>query len=136
MDKDLAKKVIDKMFYEMWNLQKADIADQLFAKDFEIHYSVHILNDINEFKALLNHWFIGIPDLKHTIDDYITEGNKVVARWHGEGTHQGNFIDISPTDKLFYYGGITILELLPDGKIIKAWVYNDLTDSLSKLKGI
>jgi len=122
--------------WEMWNLQKPDIANYLFAKNFEIHYSVHVLNDINEFKALLNHWFTGIPDLKHTIDDYIVEGNKVVARWHGEGTHQGKFIDISPTGKTFYYGGITILELLSDGKIIKAWVYNDLTDSLSKLKGI
>ena len=57
-----------------------------------------------------------------------------VARWHGKGTHQGEFIGIAPTGKSFYYGGITILSLQPDGKITKAWVYNDLADAIAKLK--
>lgn len=134
MNKELAKKVMDSMFYEMWNKQKAEVADQLFAKDFEIHYSIHILKDINEFKNLLKHWFTAIPDLKHTIDDYIIEDNKVVARWHGEGTHQGEFVTIPATGKTFYYGGITILQLQAEGKIVKAWVYNDLSDALAKLR--
>jgi steroid delta-isomerase-like uncharacterized protein len=128
------KQVIDMMFYDMWNKKNADMADQIFAADFEIHYSVHVLRDLQEFKKLLKHWFSAIPDLHHTIDDYIVEGNKVVARWHGEGTQSGEFIDIPPTNKKFYYGGITILKLQEDGKIASAWVYNDLTDTILKLK--
>jgi steroid delta-isomerase-like uncharacterized protein len=134
MNKESMKQIIDTMFYEMWNKQKSEIADQLFAKNFSIHYSIHELKDINEFKNLLKHWFAAIPNLKHTIDDYIIDDNKVVARWHGEGTHRGEFIGIPPTGKTFYYGGITILLLQADGKIAKAWVYNDLTDALTKLK--
>lgn len=134
MNKDFAKEIIDTMFYEMWNKKNTAIADQIFAKNFEIHYSIHVLKDINEFKALLNHWFTAIPDLEHTIDEYIVEDNKVVARWHGQGIQRGEFVGIPATGKLFYYGGITILSLQPDGKITKAWVYNDLTDALTKLK--
>lgn len=129
-----AKHAIDQMFYEMWNKKNADIANQIFAPHFEIHYSIHVLTDIEEFKKLLHHWFTAIPDLHHTIDDYIIEGNKVVARWHGEGTQTGEFIDIPATGKKFYYGGITILKLQDDGKISTAWVYNDLTDTILKLK--
>lgn len=135
MNKESAKQVIDAMFYEMWNKQNANIADQIFAKNFEIHYSVHLLKDINLFKNLLKEWFTAIPDLKHQIDDYVIEGNKVVARWHGKGTHQGTFAGIPATGKPFYYGGITILELQDDNKITTAWVYNDLTDAITKLKG-
>lgn len=136
MDKESAKRVIDKMFYGMWNKQNLAMADEIFAKKFKIHYSVHVLKDLNEFKNLLNHWFMAIPDLKHTIDDYIIEDNKVVARWHGQGTHQGEFVGIPPTGKAFYYGGITILTLNSDGKIITAWVYNDLSDTLAELKSV
>ncbi len=134
MNRSATKHVIDAMFYEMWNQQKAEVADQIFAKNFELYYSIHVLKDIHEFKALLTHWYAAIPDLKHTIDDYIIEENKVVARWHGEGTHLGEFVGIPPTNKSFYYGGITILSLQTDGKISKAWVYNDFTDMLAKLK--
>lgn len=134
MDKVIAKQVIDAMFYEMWNKKNAEVANQIFSDNFEVHYSVHVLNNMDEFKSLLRQWFTAIPDLVHTIDDYIIEENKIVARWHGEGTHLGEFMGIAPTGKRFYYGGITILLLQPDSKITRAWVYNDLTDMLIKLK--
>lgn len=134
MNKNLARKVVDQMFYEMWNKQNPAIADQIFADNFEVHYSINTLKDINEFKNLLNKWFTAFPDLKYSIDDYIVEDNKIVTRWHGKGTHQGEFVGIPTTGKSFYYAGITILSLLPDGKIAQAWVYNDLADAIAKLK--
>jgi predicted ester cyclase len=40
------------------------------------------------------------PDLKHTVDEMIAEGNTVAARWTVRGTHRGDFQGIAPTDKV------------------------------------
>jgi len=134
MERTKLKAIADQLFYEMWNNQDLNKVDDLFADEFQIHYSVDSVSDHDTFKQLLQQWFEGIPDLQHEIDDYICEENKVVTRWHGKGTHLGRFLDIPATGKPFYYGGITILEINSAGKITKAWVYNDLMTTVSILK--
>jgi predicted ester cyclase len=44
-------------------------------------------------------YFTAFPDLQLAIDDLIAEGDKVVARLTGTGTHRGVFLSISPTGK-------------------------------------
>src|SRR5689334_18899932 len=39
------------------------------------------------------------PDMRVTVDDVIAEGDRVAARYHWTGTHQGAFNGIAPTGK-------------------------------------
>jgi predicted ester cyclase len=39
-------------------------------------------------------FYQGFPDIYHTIDDVIGEGDKVVVRFTLRGTHQGDFMGI------------------------------------------
>jgi predicted ester cyclase len=39
----------------------------------------------------------GFPDWKETVEDVIDEGDKVVIRVTGRGTHEGEFQGIAPT---------------------------------------
>ena len=118
----------------MWNQKDFDQADVLFADIFHVYYSGGDVTNLGDFKAMLKDWFVGFPNLHHEVDDYIEQGEKIVTRWHGCGTHQGVFADIPATGKQFQYSGITIFYLDQDGKIKDAWVAMDLPDRLAELQ--
>lgn len=122
------------LFEQLWNQCNPDLANSLFAENFSIHFSVNTVTNIDEFKSLLNHWMAGIPDLVHEVHHYYEDGQTVIARWRGTGTHKGIFVDIAPTGKAFDYRGVSIFELDNDHKIQKAWVYSDLSDTISRLQ--
>lgn len=133
MQSTTLEKMIRELFNEVWNQQKAELADKLFAADALIHFSADQATNIEQFKALLPDWYQAFPDMKHTIDDLIATQNKVVTQWHGRGTHKGKFAEIPPTQKSFFYSGITIFRFNEDYKIAEAWVYSDLSDGIKKL---
>jgi steroid delta-isomerase-like uncharacterized protein len=63
---------------------------------------------------------MAFPDLHHTTDAILAEGDKVVVRWTGTGTHQGELIGIPASGKPVKFTGITIYRIA-DGKIAESW---------------
>ena len=61
-----------------------------------------------------------IPDLRITIEDDMAEGDKVVTRWIGQGTHQGELMGVAPTGNQLTFTGITI-HRIEDTKIVEEW---------------
>src|SRR4051812_27353299 len=49
------------------------------------------------------------PDLHLTIDDLIAADDKVVLRYHGEGTHQGPIFGVNATSLPMRYTGIMVV---------------------------
>jgi len=62
----------------------------------------------------------------------VAEGDKVVARWTSFGTHNGDFMGISPTGKQVTTSGITIFRL-QDGKIVEEWSESDMLGMLQQV---
>jgi steroid delta-isomerase-like uncharacterized protein len=60
------------------------------------------------------------PDMQQTVDDLLADGDKVVARWTGRGTHQGAYRGIPPTGRPVIITGIHIFRLT-DGQIAESW---------------
>jgi predicted ester cyclase len=60
------------------------------------------------------------PDWKVTVDDIIAEGDKVVARATGQGTHLGEYMGIPPTGKRIKVSWIAIYRIA-DGKLAEHW---------------
>lgn len=60
------------------------------------------------------------PDLRMTVDDVIVADDKVVLRWHSEGTHRGELAGLAPTGTHGSVTGISI-DRWKDGKIVEAW---------------
>jgi steroid delta-isomerase-like uncharacterized protein len=48
------------------------------------------------------------PDSKWSIEEQIAEDNKVLTRFVWSGTHQGEFLGISPTDRVVRVRGMVI----------------------------
>jgi predicted ester cyclase len=60
------------------------------------------------------------PDLRIAVDEIIVAGDKVVLRWHSEGTHRGELAGLAPTGARGSVTGISI-DQWKDGKLVETW---------------
>jgi predicted ester cyclase len=72
---------------------------------------------VKQANALLRAAF---PDVRHTIEDQIAEGDKVVTRITGSATFQGEILGIPPTGKLITIEGISI-HRIAGGQLVEHW---------------
>jgi len=73
------------------------------------------------------------PDWRHTTEDVIAEGDKVVARMTVQGTHKGDFMGIPATGKEVAFTNISIFRIA-DGKIAEAWQEIDMMSVMNQLR--
>jgi predicted ester cyclase len=60
-----------------------------------------------------------------TITAIINENDLVITHWKAQGTHQGNFKNINPSQKPVKYNGLTLFRIKNE-KIIEYWAYLDM----------
>jgi predicted ester cyclase len=69
-------------------------------------------------------FYEAFPDYRHSIEDVIAEGDRVVVRCVCTGTHTGDFMGMPPTGMAFEHG-VIVIGHISGGKIVKAWVQED-----------
>ena len=79
---------------------------------------------VKEIIELVSMFYDALPDYKHTIEDVISEGDKVVVRCTDRATHTGELMGIPPTGNKVEYGEIVIIRFA-DGNITEVWVQED-----------
>jgi steroid delta-isomerase-like uncharacterized protein len=96
--------------------------DELMANDVVHHFNSapEPIVGLEANKAFNASLFQGFPNIQHTIEDMITEGDKVVYRTTLKGTHNGEFMGIPPTGKAVIINDFTLLRIA-EGKIIEWW---------------
>ncbi len=72
--------------------------------------------DREGFRQFVSLFYLAFPDLRHTVEDQVAEGDKVVSRLTVQGTHQGPFQGMAPTGKQVKFTDIMISRI-EDGKI-------------------
>ncbi|MFI0965264.1 ester cyclase [Streptomyces sp. NPDC021080] len=63
----------------------------------------------------------GAFDMAFTIEDQITEGDRVCTRWSWSGTHKGDFMGIPASGKKVSMTGTTVFRCGENGKIAEGW---------------
>ena len=101
------KATIRRLFAEVWVGDPA-AADRFYAPGPELE----------GLKAFATALYAAIPDWRVTIDDLVAEGDRVVVRWTGRGTHLGDWDGIAPTGRQLTTTGIDI-EQMADGRIVR-----------------
>jgi steroid delta-isomerase-like uncharacterized protein len=82
--------------------------------------------DLESYKRFITEVRASMPDYHVAAEDVVGEGDKVVTRWVGTGTHEGAYTGIPPTGKHATLEGVTIYRF-EDGRIAEAWwVYDSL----------
>jgi steroid delta-isomerase-like uncharacterized protein len=113
------EEVIRRLYKEFWNERKLEVADQLISQSHALN-SPHISGATvgpAAYKKQLAAFVTGFPDLRFTVEETITEKDKISVFWMLTGTHKGEFLGIEPTNKKVSITGITIHQIV-DGKIL------------------
>jgi steroid delta-isomerase-like uncharacterized protein len=121
MSAERNKTIVQRHMDEFWNEGKLEVADQIHASDYLFHEHVNpVISGAEAYNQFATMYRAAFPDLHFTIEDLITEGDKVTARWSCVGTHQGELMGIPPTGKKTKISGISIF-LIAGAKIAKEW---------------
>jgi steroid delta-isomerase-like uncharacterized protein len=75
------------------------------------------------------------PDLRLTVEDILSEGDKVAARVAFHGTHRCEFQGIAPTGKEVAFSSIEVNRVV-GGKVEEHWVELDLLGLMQQLGAI
>ena len=84
------------------------------------------------FKQYVNLVCSAFPDFHNSVDDLVSENDKVVARLTYTGTHKGELFGIAPTNTRVTYAGVAIFNI-KNGEIVDGWVMGDTLSLLRQL---
>ena len=121
-----------RFYEEVWNQRNLAITDELSAINFvdqSLQPPVHGLEGLKRFISM---YLTAFPDIHFTIEDLISEGDKVVVRYTATGTHQGELMGIAPTGKHATVTGISI-NRFENGKVVESWSNFDALGMLQQL---
>jgi steroid delta-isomerase-like uncharacterized protein len=120
-------------------INEGDIAGfgDLVADDFVEHQGGPGFPDTKQgtlgfFRALLT----AFPDLRMTVQDLISDGDKTVARVAVTGTHAGEFMGIPPTDRHVEIQLIDIMQFGQTGLVSEHWGVGDMLSLLQQLGAV
>ena len=134
MSTEQNKAIVRRFLQEGINKGNVGIADELCSPDFVSHFSgvPGPLRGIEAWKQLASGYFTAFPDLHVTPEDYVADGDKVVARWSWRGTQSGAMMGIPPTGKQVHVTGMGIYRI--DGnKIAEQWVQEDMLTLMQQI---
>jgi steroid delta-isomerase-like uncharacterized protein len=97
-----------------------DALAEVYAEDFILHEAGEDIVGIEGLAQFVSMMRSALPDLRITIEDDMSEGDKVVTRWIAQGTHQGELMGGAPTGNQVTATGITIHRIEED-KIVEEW---------------
>jgi steroid delta-isomerase-like uncharacterized protein len=125
------KEIVRHVVEGVWRDRNFAIVDDLVAEEYVGHDPTQPgpIRGRDGFKQFAAMYQSAFDDALVTIDDQVGEGDQVVTRWTGRGTHTGELMGIAPTGKEVTVSGITISRL-EDGKIAEEW---ELMDALGML---
>ncbi|MFC1718604.1 ester cyclase, partial [Candidatus Poribacteria bacterium] len=125
--------MIKRHFEEIWNQGNLGLVDELLAANHVFHDpAAPGVSGHEAYKQLVTGYRIAYPDIHFAIEEIIAEGDKMLARWTGTGTHQGELMGIPPTGVKVTTPGFTIIRIA-GGKIVEEWANWDTLGMMQQL---
>lgn len=115
------KSLMRRVYEEMWNEGKTTLARELFAPPEGV-------------ERFVSGFLVSFPDLRHTVEAMIAEGDQVAVRFSAQGTHLGQWLGFAPTGRAIHYTGVTLARIAGD-KIIEHHTWWDKAALIEQLEG-
>lgn len=134
MSEEVRNKALMRRFYEeLWSRGNLEAIPELVAEDFVDHQApVGQTSGREELAGLVLMWRTGFPDMQETVEDLISEGDKVTGRFLMRGTHRGEFMGIAPTGRSVTMSGIDIVRIV-NGEISEFWYAEQMLELMQQL---
>jgi steroid delta-isomerase-like uncharacterized protein len=124
---DDVKRLISRFVQELWNERRLDVADAIFSKDCVTHQlrsgvpADAVPRGPQLIREHVTGWIASFPDLRFSIEQMLSEGDRVAMQLLMEGTHQGAWLGIPPSGKKMHIRMFTVHRVVQD-KIVEDWV--------------
>jgi len=124
---DDPKQLINRFVEELWNERRLDVADAIFDKDCVTHQLRSgapvdaVPRGPEAIKEHIADWIASFPDLRFSIEQMLSEGDRVVMQLLMEGTHQHAWLGIPASGKKLQIRMFTVHRVM-QGKIVEDWV--------------
>jgi steroid delta-isomerase-like uncharacterized protein len=126
-------------FEEVWNKGRAEAIDEMFAEDAIAHglgdAGGNELRGPADFKPFFYSFRAAFPDIQVTVEETVSEGDRLAARCTVTGTHAGEGIGFAATNQPVTFTGMCMLRI-KDGKIVEAWNNFDFMSMFQQLGAI
>jgi steroid delta-isomerase-like uncharacterized protein len=123
MSTEQNKAISRRFLVEVFGQGKLAVADEIVAPD-HVDHGPSTLPGMptgpEGSKMVVTIYRNAFPDIHFTIDEQIAEGDKVVTRWTGRGTHKGELAGIPATGKSATVTGVGV-DRIVNGKIVESW---------------
>ena len=133
-------KAIVRRFFEVFQTGDLSTLDEVLASNFVDH---NPFPDQQPGPAGMKELIGGMratfppppPDMNVTVDDMIGDGDKVVTRWTGSGTHQGDFMGVPASGNKVTVTGIGI-DRIEGGQVVEHWEQFDAMGMMQQMGAI
>ena len=131
-------KAVAMRFYDAWNARDLDAFDEIVAPEAEDHDPQNPFREMRGpagARRAAEMYHSAYSDGRFNVHEQLADGDFVVTRWTGAGTHDGELMGMPPTGKWVEIDGITI-DRIADGKIAESWTCFDTLGMMQQLGAI
>lgn len=121
---EMNKAVARRVFEEIFNQGKFQVADEIYARDF-VNHGLHRNASLQEDQAAVHWEKQALPDMTMTVDLIAAEGDLVTVVWRGRGTNTASVGWLPATGVKVEFKGITVWRVV-DGKLREEWTAFDM----------
>jgi len=115
------KGLMRRVYEEMWNAGNPALAVEIFAQPEGV-------------ERFVSQFLASFPDLQHTAEEMIVDGERVAVRFSARGTHTGTWMNFAPTGKSIHYTGITWARIA-ENRIIEHQTWWDKAGLIEQIQG-
>jgi predicted ester cyclase len=108
---------------EVCSGRKLEAVKEFYAPDFIDHVNALEYHGTEGARQSVALYLAVFPDLSFTVEDQVTEGNRVASRWTLQGTHRGRQVRLT---------GI-VISRIENGKIVEDWAASDTLELARQL---
>ncbi len=120
------KAIIQLAYAELFDQGKLSLAEELIAPDYIDHVAPPGLTNRGPeaMRQLVTLFHSAFPDVHHTVEELVAEGDTVAARVTWSGTHRGPFLGIAPTGRAVRQAQMHFIRFR-NGQVVEHWAVRD-----------
>lgn len=120
----------------LFNDPDLSIADEIMADEFKSHVPLAPEVDRESWKAYVQNFLTGFPDLHMEVHETVTTSDRVIVRVTYRGTHTGDFLGVAPSGKKIEMPAVGWFHLNEDGKAVENWGVFDVLGVMQAIGAI
>lgn len=135
----MAESFLQRWFDEVWNKGNETAVFEMFDENGIAHgltdENGNELRGPENFVAFHRNFRAAFPDIRITLEETVTEGDKIAGLCKVSATHSGDNLGFAATNKPIEFSGMTMVKV-KDGKIIEAWNHFDFMNLYQQLDAV